>query len=157
MRKEENLGVLEKIVTETCSHAKVALYDFEIKATKKGKVVLVSITKIGGPTIDDCVNVSRLLENKLDETDFFSGKYYLEVTSPGLERNLTQKKHYVSAINEKVRITYKNGEKVSTIDGILQEVYPDYIKVSRVNEEIKIPLKDIKKAKTVFEFTKKEK
>ena len=157
MQKEEKFDALEKLVHEACSQNKVALYDFEIKTTKKGKLMLVSITKIGGASIDDCVNISRMLGNKLDETDYFQGKYYLEVSSPGLERSLTQKKHYVSAINEKIRITYKIDDKTSNIDGILQEVLPDYIKVLKRDEEIQIPLKDIKKAKTVFEFSNKEK
>jgi len=157
MQKEENFDALERLVNEACSQNKVALYDFEIKTTKKGKLMLVSITKIGGASIDDCVSVSRMFGNKLDETDYFQGKYYLEVSSPGLERSLTQKKHYVSAINEKIRITYKIDDKTSNIDGILQEVLPDYIKVLKRDEEIQIPLKDIKKAKTVFEFSNKEK
>lgn len=157
MQKEENFDALERLVNEACSQNKVALYDFEIKTTKKGKLMLVSITKIGGASIDDCVSVSRMFGNKLDETDYFQGKYYLEVSSPGLERNLTQKKHYVSAINEKIRITYKIDDKTSNIDGILQEVLPDYIKVLKRDEEMQIPLKDIKKAKTVFEFSNKEK
>jgi len=157
MQKEENFDALERLVNEACSQNKVALYDFEIKTTKKGKLMLVSITKIGGASIDDCVSVSRMFGNKLDETDYFQGKYYLEVSSPGLERNLTQKKHYVSAINEKIRITYKIDDKTSNIDGILQEVLPDYIKVLKRDAEMQIPLKDIKKAKTVFEFSNKEK
>ncbi len=113
---------LETIAKELCQKQGVALYDLEVKNTRKGKIVAVFLTKIGGVTVDDCARISREMEQELDRIDLFSGSYYLEVSSAGLERPLKLKKHFVSAINELVRVTWKEGEKTFSHDGILQEV-----------------------------------
>ena len=149
-----NLEKVEKVAKDICEKHHVGLYDMELKNTKKGKVLSVEITKIGGVSIDDCENVSRNLSAFLDENDLIPGKYYLEVSSPGIERNLTQKKHYVSAINEKVKVTYKTEEATKTVVGILKEVFPEHITVLVEEELEEIKFKDIKKAKTVFELKK---
>jgi len=152
--KETKIDNIERLVKEVCEKNHVALYDLNLKNTKKGRVLSVEITKIGGVSIDDCEIVSRKLSEYLDDLDLISGKYFLEVSSPGLERYLTQKKHYISAINEKIKVTYKKDDKTETVVGILIEVLPDEITLKN-NEEIKkINFKDIKKAKTVFEFKK---
>ena len=152
--KETKIDNIERLVKEVCEKNHVALYDLNLKNTKKGRVLSVEITKIGGVSIDDCEIVSRKLSEYLDDLDLISGKYFLEVSSPGLERYLTQKKHYISAINEKIKVTYKKDDKTETVVGVLIEVLPDEITLKN-NEEIKkINFKDIKKAKIVFEFKK---
>lgn len=151
---------LEEIALEACSTSGVALYDLEVKNTQKGKVILVFITKIGGISLDDCSRVSRIVSDELDLTDLFESdnKYFLEVSSPGLERNLRFKRHYASAINENVKITYVDDEDKKTIKGKLAEVLPENIVVNieNSNDSVNIKFNNIKKAKTFFDFKNKE-
>ena len=48
----------------------------------------VYVDKIGGITLDDCQKMSKELSRKLDDEDPISEEYYLEVSSPGLDRPL---------------------------------------------------------------------
>jgi ribosome maturation factor RimP len=78
----------------------------------------------------------------------------LEVSSPGLERELRYKKHYASAINEKVKVKFQAEEERVVVQGILAEVTPQAIKIIKeTEEEVIIPFTSIKKARTVFDFS----
>ena len=72
------------------------------------------IDKEGGITIDDCVDVSRKLSDKLDEDDFIDGEYILEVSSPGLGRTLKRERDFEKSIGRDVDLKLykaKDGEK----------------------------------------------
>ncbi len=149
------LDRLENIAEEICDSLGLSVYDIELKNTQKGKVIIVYITRIGGVAISDCESVSRNMSDVLDAEDFIPGSFFLEVSSMGLERTLKYKKHYKSAINESVKVTYKDEDNKSiTVKGILAEVLPDSIKVMSKDEEILLSLNSIKKAKTVFDIKK---
>ncbi len=151
---DKHFQELESLAKDICQKEGVALYDIEVKNTRKGMVVAVFLTKINGVKVDDCARVSRSIEQELDRVDLFPGSYFLEVSSAGLERPLKLKKHFVSAINELIRVTWKTDDKTFSHDGILAEVREDDI-VLRVDEEqMNIPYKEIRKAKTVFEMKK---
>ena len=62
------------------------------------------IDKEGGIMINDCELVSRRLEEKLDAEDFIPNAYILEVSSPGLGRQLKKEKHFLQNIGEKVDV-----------------------------------------------------
>ncbi|MFO7897377.1 MAG: ribosome assembly cofactor RimP [Candidatus Cloacimonadales bacterium] len=146
---------LEEITKDACAQHGVALYDLELKHAAKGLVVVVYITKMGGVSVGDCRSVSRSISVVLEEEDLIDERFFLEVSSPGLERQLKLKKHYVSAIGEKIKITFVDEmEKAVTKVGSLKEVMPDHITVEFLEEELPILFKDIKKAKTFFDYKK---
>ncbi len=66
----------------------------------------VFIDKEGGIDIDDCSAVSNALAKKLDEEDFIREKYYLEVSSPGIDRPLKRDKDLVSHYGTKVDLAF---------------------------------------------------
>ena len=141
------LEKLESIIKPICSKHNVGLYDVEFINTQHGKVLCVYITKLGGISISDCTKVSKDLNEILDNDEtIIADSYTLEVSSPGIERPLKFKKHYMSAINENVKITFLKGEKKETLIGVLKEVNQDFV---IVNEE-KIDFHNIKKTKTVL-------
>ncbi len=143
---------ITEIVENVATESEVALYDFELKRTAKGLIIAIFLTKVGGVTITECKTVSKKIANTLEEEDFIEERYFLEVSSPGLERFLKLKKHYVSAINEKIKLTFDDGEQNISKIGILKEVLPDEIKMEVDAEIIEIPFLKIKKAKTQFDF-----
>ncbi len=151
------LDKIEEIVKAVCVEKEVAFYDFEVKSTQKGKVLSIFITKTGGVTLGDCASVSRQIGHILEEQDLIPDKYFLEVSSPGIERVLKFKKHYIGAINELVKISYTDEEqkKVVTI-GKLMEVLPEYVNVEVDQQMVQIPFSAIKKARTYFDFKNKE-
>jgi ribosome maturation factor RimP len=143
---------IEAIAAKACSRQGVALYDLEIKPTNKGLLVLVYITKVSGVTVDDCTKISRFIDHELEELDLIEQRHFLEVSSPGLERELKYKKHFNSAINEKVKVTYQDDGKSITIIGHLRQVLPDKLVIEKDAENHEIQFQDIKKAKTYFDY-----
>ena len=148
------IGRIEKIAKEICAQQNVALYDVEMKRAAKGLIIVIYITKVSGVTIDVCKIVSYKISNILEEEDFIDERYFLEVSSPGLERDLKLKKHYVSAIGEKVKITFSYNEKSKTEIGILKEVLPDSIKMEFDGQICEIGFSQIKKTRTYFDYKK---
>lgn len=146
------LEKLEQIASRACELRDVALYDLEVKTASKGLIVLVYITGKEDVTVGDCQKVSRLMADVLEVEDIIEDKYYLEVSSPGIERNLKLKKHYDSAIGELAKITYHNGEKNIAVIGIIKAILPEVVKLEVEEEEIEIPFLSIKKARTYFDY-----
>jgi ribosome maturation factor RimP len=150
----EREKILEDVAKRAALEAGVALYDVEEKQTNHGLVALIYITKIGGVAVEDCITVNRLTGSELELLDVYKEKYTLEVSSPGLERELRYKKHYASAINERVSVKYQAEDERKVIKGSLAEVTPQAIKViTETEEEVVIPFTSIKKARTIFDFS----
>lgn len=141
---------IEDIAKRICQEMHLALYDIDEKMSGKGRIITVYLTKIGGVTLDECASFSRALADELEEFDLIPDRYFLEVSSPGLERPLKLKSHYVSAINEKVAVEWTDGEAKRSTMGTLTEVNQDSITLDDRGRIVEIDLKSVTRAKTVF-------
>lgn len=145
---------IEKIAKDACLQHNVALYDIELKHAAKGFIIVIYITKVSGVTVGECQKINRTISDILEEQDFIEKRYFLEVSSPGLERELKLKKHYLSAIGEKVKVTFSQNEKNLTKIGTLKEVLKDIIKIESDDGFEEIRFSNIKKSKTYFDYKK---
>lgn len=98
--EEKTVKILEPIVQQ---HG-VRIYDVEYVKEGKDYYLRCYIDKDGGVNIQDCENVSRALSAKLDEEDYISDAYILEVSSPGLGRQLKKDSHLEYSMGEDVDI-----------------------------------------------------
>ena len=114
----------------------------------KGKHIRVIIDKIKEKvSIDDCTNISRLINSSVNLEEIASGNYSLEVSSPGIDRPLKKKEHFEKFIGERAKIiTTEPVEKEHVITGTIIGVRDDTVIVE--NEKIKAEIKfdNIKKA-----------
>ena len=86
------------------------------------------IDKENGITVDDCEEVSRALSDLLDEEDFISENYILEVSSPGLDRPLKKEKDFARSIGKDVEIRlYKAIDKQKEFTGTLTSYDADSV------------------------------
>ncbi len=84
------------------------------------------IDKEGGITVDDCETVSRAFSDLLDQDDFITDAYILEVSSPGLGRPLKKEKDYIRSMGKELEIrTYKSINRQKEFYGILT-AYDDH-------------------------------
>lgn len=102
-----------------------ALYDLEF--IKKSNILSVLIERTDGENIniDDCVKVSEILNQYLDNHEFYDEAYTLDVSSPGIMRPLKTKNHYQQQIGNEIEINlYQKDPKLNTkkVIGILEEV-----------------------------------
>ena len=77
-----------KIAAQAASLNGVEIVHVELAGTKRDAVIRIFVDKEGGVTIDDCSLVSRGVEDVLDVEDLIPSRYVLEVSSPGIERQL---------------------------------------------------------------------
>lgn len=97
------------------------LWDVEYVREGANNYLRVYADKEGGITIDDCVTISRALEEKLDAEDFIEDAYILEVSSPGLGRPLKRERDFARSIGESVDIKlYQAVNQQKEFTGVLK-------------------------------------
>lgn len=77
----------------------------------------------GGITIKECSLLNKDIRRMLDEKNFFQTEYTVEVSSPGIDRPLTNEKDFLRNIGKRIQIYLKNSlkEKID-YEGILESV-----------------------------------
>lgn len=121
------------------------LYEILNIKENENQILRICITKAtGSVNLDDCQEVSLAISPLLDVEIPESQKYFLEVSSPGIERNLKNLEHYKGAINELVKIKTMDKKEFK---GKLLSV--DAAQIA-LEGGIVIPLNAIKKAQTYF-------
>lgn len=81
-----------------------SIYDVEYVKEGQNYFLRIFIDKEGGVSTDDCEKVSRAVDPVLDELDPIENAYYLEISSPGLDRKLSRKEHFESALGKSIDI-----------------------------------------------------
>jgi ribosome maturation factor RimP len=181
------LSELRKLAEEVSAREGCYLYDLEMIGAGNARVLRVTIDKDatpevpGGVSVEDCTNVSRAMNLRLDVEDVIpGGQYQLEVSSPGLERVLKESRHYQGAINKPISvksfapIAQFNSDlpielqKAKQIQGPLLSYDDKGIKVGYApavkkgaeplpQVEVFVPYESVTKAHVVFEFEEKQK
>ena len=152
----------EELLVPVCESFGVSVYDVEYVTENGEKYLRAYIDKEGGVTIDDCENVSRAFETKLDEADIIKDQYILEVSSPGLGRALTKDRHLEYSIGEEVEISFykaieeedEKGKKIKTksVVGILEAFDKDTVTIKTNETNTVWNRKDISSIKLTLDF-----
>ncbi len=150
------------------------LYDIQMTGSHSKPILRIFIDKEGkqGVSIDDCSQVSRGLDLILDREDLVSDRaYHLEVSSPGLDRHLSESWHFKKAIGEKIHIRLKTNPEVVTLhpekgDGKRKKLTGQLLKADESSIElapddkrgqdpgsVMIPYKSIDRARVIFCYT----
>lgn len=146
--KEKKMSLNEDIQA-VCESVGVKLYDVESVRENEENIFRIYIVGENGTGVDKCAHVSRLLSPLFDVTPPMQGEYRLEVSSPGIERQLKTPDHYRLSIGEKVKITTKEGEKLR---GELVEANDSEFILRIDDAEVVFEYPQIKKARTYFEW-----
>ncbi len=111
----------------------------------------ITIDKEGGIDIDDCEKVHRAVDPILDEIDPIEDFYYLEVSSPGVERELRTDEHIRVSLGERVEaklFSAKDGRK--SLRGMLSEFDGEKITIVENDTAIVLTKAEISKLTTVY-------
>lgn len=121
-RREEYEAKTEALLQPMVDERGFELVDVEYVKEGSNWYLRAFIDKPGGISIDDIEPISRELSEKLDQEDFISDAYILEVSSPGLGRPLKKEKDFVRSIGEEIEIhLYRAINKQKEFVGILKE------------------------------------
>ena len=128
------------------------IYDVEYVKEGGNWYLRIYVDRDGGITLDECETISREISSLLDEKDPISQNYFLEVSSPGIERKLRQDEHFEMYKGEIVDIgLYKavNGSK--NLCGELVGLEGDEV-IVKTEEELRIKLSETTYVRLHFEF-----
>ncbi len=153
MKRTEIVEKTEELVNPIIEANDFELVDVEYVKEGANWYLRVYADKEGGITIDDCVFISRALEEKLDAEDFIKDPYILEVSSPGLGRQLKKDKDFQRSIGEKVECKlFKAINKQKEFDGILKSFTEEEITLDMDGKEMTFQRSDIATVRLAIDF-----
>jgi ribosome maturation factor RimP len=122
MTARDNSRALLDVLTEPLARMGLDLEDVQVSSAGRRKMVRVVIDKDGGICLDDIADATRDVNAVLDATDVMGEMpYTLEVTSPGVDRPLTQPRHWRRNVDRLVKVSPYEGTafigRILTADG----------------------------------------
>jgi ribosome maturation factor RimP len=164
---DEARDKLRALASQVAEREGLKLYDLETPAGRQRLIRVYVDREVGAVSVDDCANVSRGLNLLLDVEDLVpGGAYELEVSSPGLERRLSEKWHFERAVTKRIRVKVATpkrwtrdgqefGASLQTVEGILESVQfegtnEDHLELRDDNRVCKLPWADVVRGQIVF-------
>ncbi len=140
----------------------LGLYDLEYLPGSGELRVYISTPDPKGVKIEDCVRVDEAMTPFIDSLDWMPKKLTLEVSSPGLYRNLRDRSHFAKAVGEIVLLSlaksfsYEKLKNIKKVRGLLLACHDDSIEVQMKEKgasgNVEIPFENIKKANVDPDF-----
>lgn len=144
---------IETLIKDTIENIGYDLYDVEYAKEGPNYYLRIFIDNENGIDLNDCEKVSNAINEMLDESDIIKEQYYLEVSSPGIERIIRKDKHLEQNKGKQIEVKLfkkdKNGNK--SCIGELEDFDAETITIKN-EKEITIERKDIASMRTIYEW-----
>ena len=141
---------VEELIKDKIENIGYSLYDVEYAKEGPNYYLRIFIDSEKGIDLNDCEKVSNEINEKLDEADYIKEQYFLEVSSPGVERILRKDRHLEQNIGKQVEAKLfkkdENGNK--NYIGELKKFDEQTVTI----DEVKIERKNIAQMKTVYDW-----
>ena len=146
MNKDALIEKVAGLVKPIADELNYELYHVEYVKENGENYLRIYIDKPEGISLTDCEALSRRVSTMLDEEDPIPDSYYLEVSSPGLNRGLYCDEHFKRFIGKEVQLKLTSAiSGTKNIKGLLKDITDDSVKVES-DEEIIVPKNKIKSA-----------
>ena len=144
---------VESLIKEKIESLGYYLYDVEYVKEGAEYYLRIYIDKETGIDLNDCEKVSNEINDLLDKADYIKEQYYLEVSSPGIERILKKDKHLEQNIGKKIDVKlFKKDEKgKKEYKWILKKFNQEEI-IIEAEETTQIERKNISQIKTIYDW-----
>ena len=145
---------IEELAVPLLLDRNLELVDIDYRAEGNGKVVRIYIDKTGGVTIDDCADISRELGTLMDINEIISHSYSLEVSSPGLDRELRKNSDYEKFRGRKLKLKLNNPVKKQFLLRMakLCDFRDNIAYIEFEGDMFDVPISDIEKANLELDF-----
>ena len=143
-----------KLVEPIIENLGYELYDVEYAKEGKNYFLRIFIDNEKGIDLNDCEKVNDAVNDILDKENYIKEQYFLEISSPGIERVLRRDKHLEQNIGVEINVKLfrkdENGQKEYI--GILKSFTPEILTIEVSEKEIIIERKNIAQIKTVYNW-----
>lgn len=153
-----NFSKIEKTVYDVAARIAAELgffvYDVEYVKESGAHFLRIFVDKPDGISIDECEEFSRAFSDVFDKDDPISDNYFLEVSSPGIERRVRRREHFELNKGEIVDVgLYAARDGSKTLTGELLGLdEDDNVIILSGDEEVRLPIKQTTGIKVHFEF-----
>ena len=145
---------VEKLLEPKIQEIGYELYDVEYAKEGKNYFLRIIIDKPEGIDLNDCEKVNNEITDMLDEANYIKEQYFLEVSSPGIERVIRKEKHLKQNIGQEVQVKLfrkdLNGKK--EYQGKLLDYTSENITIQTSEEKINIERKNISQIRTIYSW-----
>ncbi len=151
--KKNIAQTVHELLYDTVLELGYVIWDVTYEKVGAEPNLTITIDNNEGITIEDCEKVHRAIDPILDEADVIADAYRLNVSSPGIERELRTDFHIESCIGDTVEIrtfSPQNGRRV--FSGVLVAYDGEFLFLTEKDETVKIARKDAAKIETRFDF-----
>lgn len=146
MKVDALLETIDQLVRPIADELNYEIYHIEYVKENGEYYLRIYIDKDGGIALSDCEALSRRVSEVMDEKDPIPVAYFLEVSSPGLNRGLFTDAHFEKQIGKEIMVRFtKSLDGRKNVKGILKEVNDDSVLVE-ADELVTIPKDKIKSA-----------
>ena len=142
--QDEQIARVEDVIVPVIRHHGLTLVDLEWRGDRRRGILRLFVDKAGGVGIGDCERLSRELGDLLDVEGVIDQAYDLEVSSPGLDRQLKKDREFEWALGKPVRCWLAGGQEHS---GRLMEVAPERLVLDHDGERVELPRNVVTKAR----------
>lgn len=149
---------VENLVKEKINNLGYELYDVLYLKEGPDKYLRIVIDSKKGIDLNDCEKVNNAIKDLIDDADYIKEQYYLEISSPGIERLLRKDWQLKEYIGEEVEVKQFKKDENGFKDyiGFLKEVDEQSLKVEVEDKEYILNRKNISQVKTVYKDDFKE-
>lgn len=151
--KKSVVEIVSELLRDFFNKNGYELYDVEFVKEGSERYLRVFVDKDPSVTVDDCEVISKYLSAKLDEHDPIKEHYYLEVSSPGAEREFRKESDYQKYIGHQVMVYFlRNYQGVNSLRGKLLEKTADSLTIEFGKKPMVIPMDVVHKVKNLLEI-----
>lgn len=146
---------VEDLIKPIITNLGYKLYDVIYEKEAKDYYLRIFIDKETGIDLEDCEKVNNAITEILDEKDYIKDQYFLEVSSPGIERVLRKERHFQEHKGEQIEVKlFKPYNQQKVYIGILKEVNEEVLilEEEEKQEEIAIDRKNIANVKIKYNW-----
>lgn len=145
---------VEKLLEPIIENIGYELYDVEYAKEGKNYFLRIFIDNEKGIDLNDCEKVNDAITDILDEENYIKEQYFLEVSSPGIERVLRKNKHLQQNIGKliNVKLFKKDENNKKEYIGELKEFDDAKIVIEQEEKNIQIERKNISQIKTIYNW-----
>lgn len=143
---------IEAIVNPIAKELELSLVDVEYLQEGGYWYVRVYVEKLEGDvSLEDCANLSGKIEDEIDA--LIDKRFFLEVSSPGIERPLKKEADFLRFTGEKIFVALKHKlDEKKNLEGILKSYENQILTLEVEGENISIPFSEVRKAHLIFDF-----
>lgn len=146
---------VEELVTRPINELGYEVYDVMYVKEGKDNFLRIFIDNNRGISLDDCEKVNNAITDMLDEANYIKEQYFLEISSPGVERLIRKEKHLENNINEEVYVkTYIPifNLNIKEVTGTLIGFDKDKVFIQINKDKVEIERKNVALMKKVYKW-----